>query len=178
VESCGGVFATTVEAIENLAIPDVKESKWYASYRGMLSLGDFNKNPDTALFIDVERYFKTKVARPPGASSYTTRSTVGGEPSGQSSHTVEGDTEMPDAPDLAQVRSNFVYKVNDPSWVGGKRDVDRSELSRGYLYGSTAVPISAEDENVTKLETVQGFEIIGFIPSDKASPQRVAENIC
>jgi ATP-dependent DNA helicase 2 subunit 2 len=82
---------------------------------------------------------------------------------------------MRDAPDLAQVRSNIEYKVNDPTWPGGKRDVERDELSRGYLYGSTAVPISTEDENVTKLETVQSFEIIGFIPSDKVSPLRVVE---
>lgn len=153
----------------------MKETKPYASYRGKLSLGDYNKNPDTALFIDVERYFKTKAARPPGASSFTT--VVGGQPSGQSSHTVEGDTEMKDASELAQVRSNFEYKVNDPSQAGGKRDVDRSELSRGYLYGSTAVPISTEDENVTKLETIHSFEIIGFIPSDKVSLLRVSTKL-
>ncbi|TVY78109.1 ATP-dependent DNA helicase II subunit [Lachnellula suecica] len=169
VESCTkGLFATTAEALESRSTPEVKVSKPYKSFAGRLSLGDYKYHPDTALYIDVQRYFRTKQAKPVGASSFVTRSDTGnGQPSGQSSHTVADDTEMTDAPDLSAVRNTFGYQVNDPTLPGGKRDVAREELAKGYLYGSTAVAISESEENVAKLDTFESFEIIGFIPSDK-----------
>jgi ATP-dependent DNA helicase 2 subunit 2 len=89
----------------------------------------------------------------------------------QSSHTLNSDTLMTDAPTagdgLSAVRSAFTYKINDASAPGGKRDVPRDELAKGYEYGRTAVPISQDEENVTKLETKQSFTIIGFVPSDQ-----------
>ncbi|TVY18689.1 ATP-dependent DNA helicase II subunit 2 [Lachnellula arida] len=162
VESCkNGTFATMAEVLESLAEPVVKVTRPYCNYRGKLSLGDYNKYPDTAAYIDVERYFKTHQARPPGASSFVNKTSVSnGEASGQ-------DTEMTDAPDLSAVKSGIRYQISDPSAPGGKQDVNREELSKAYYYGSTAVPISASEENVTKLETNQSFEIIGFIPNDK-----------
>jgi len=146
----------------------VKVTRPYSSYEGRLCLGDYNTYPDTALYIDVKRYFKTHQAKPVTASSFVTRSSVGnGEASGQSSHTIPGDTEMTDAPDLSAVKNEITYQINDPSGPGGKRDLDREDLAKGYLYGSTAVPINISEENVTKLETSRNFEIIGFIHSDK-----------
>jgi ATP-dependent DNA helicase 2 subunit 2 len=71
------------------------------------------------------------------------------------------------ANDLTSVKSTRTYRVNDPNAPGGRRDVDREVLARGYEYGSTAVPISESEENVTNFETKQSFSIIGFIPSDK-----------
>ena len=77
-------------------------------------------------------------------------------------------TEAPaTANDLTSVKSTRTYRVNDPTAPGGRRDVDREVLARGYEYGSTAVPISESEENVTNFETKQSFSIIGFIPSDK-----------
>lgn len=69
--------------------------------------------------------------------------------------------------DLSAVRNARSYKINDPSAPGGKKDVDREELAKGYEYGRTAIPISEAEENVTKLETFSSFEIVGFIPNDK-----------
>lgn len=65
---------------------------------------------------------------------------------------------------LTSVRSARSYQVKDDEAPGGKRDVDREELAKGYAYGSTAVPIAESEWNVTKLETQAGFEIVGFIP--------------
>ncbi|TVY31768.1 ATP-dependent DNA helicase II subunit [Lachnellula subtilissima] len=162
VESCkDGKFATMAEVLESFAEPEVKVPRPYCSYRGRLSLGDYNKYADTAAYIDVVRYFKTHQAKPPGASSFVNKTSVSnGEASAQ-------DTEMTDAPDLSAVKNSTTYQVFDPSAPGGKRDINREELSKAYYYGSTAVPISASEENVTKLETVQSFEIIGFIHNDK-----------
>jgi len=150
----------------------VKVPRPYSTYEGRLSLGDFEKYPETAIFIDVKRCFKTKLAKPVSASSFVTAKSVGNSVSStQSPHTVSGDVDMPDAPptngDLSAIRNARTYKVNDPTGPGGKRDVEREDLARGYEYGRTAVPISESDENVTKLETFQSFSIIGFIPNDK-----------
>ena len=126
---------------------------------------------DTALCIDVERYPRTMVRRPLTASRFVQRSDhSNAAASAQSSSTV-----LPDADDaggnipqdhdsLTAVRSTRTYQVVDEGAPGGKRDVDRDGLAKGYEYGRTAVHISESDENVTKLETQAGLEIIGFIP--------------
>lgn len=159
------MIGTAAEAIQSLSTPKVKTTRIYkGGYKGKLSLGDYKKYPDTALYIDVERYFRTKQAKPVGASSFVNQSN--GEPSGQSSHTMN-DVEMTDALDLSAVKSAFTYTVKDPSGPGGKKHVERDELAKGYMYGSTAVPINESEENVTKLETFQSFEIIGFIHKEK-----------
>jgi ATP-dependent DNA helicase 2 subunit 2 len=120
------------------------------------------------MYIDVKRFFNIQVAKPVSAKSFATKAPMA---STQSSNTLNGDVEMTDAPangnDLTAVRSTRGYKVNDPSAVGGRRDISHEELARGYEYGSTAVHISESDENVTNFETRQSFSIIGFIPSDK-----------
>lgn len=148
----------------------VKVPRPYSNYKGKLVLGDPEKYPETALVIDVERYFKTHIAKPVSAGSYISRTSNGnGEGSAQSSHTVDGNIDMTDVPTasdgLSAVRSAFTYKVNDPSAPGGKRDVDREELEKGFEYGRTAVPMNEGDYREAKLPTVKSFSIIGFVPS-------------
>jgi ATP-dependent DNA helicase 2 subunit 2 len=168
------IFGTAAEAIANLAIPEIKPTRPYSTYKGRLTLGDPQKYKSTAMFIDVERYFKTHIAKPVSAKSFVTKPSMA---STQSSSTLNGDVEMTDTPsngdDLLVVRSSRAYKVNDPSAPGGRRDVAQEELARGYEYGRTTVHISESDENVTNFETIQSFSIIGFIPSDKVCDLRL-----
>jgi ATP-dependent DNA helicase 2 subunit 2 len=174
VEMCDGTYGTAAAAIDYLSTPEVKTTRPYSSYRGKLSLGDWQKYEETALYIDVIRYFKTKQRKPDSASNFVSRSTNGAA-SGQSSHTLGGDVEMADAPpsgsDFAAVKNERKYTVNAvgsyPDVIDGKKLVERDELAKGYLYGRTAVPISESEENITKLETFSEFTIIGFIPWDK-----------
>lgn len=143
------------------------------SYKGQLTLGDPEKYP-TALCIDVERTPKTAIRRPLTASRFVQRlDNANGASSVQSSATV-----LPDADDaepggginnLAAVRGSRIYQVIDESAPSGKKEVDRESLAKGYEYGRTAVHISESDENVTKLETQAGLEIIGFIPWSSVS---------
>ncbi|KAL8873132.1 MAG: hypothetical protein Q9174_001348 [Haloplaca sp. 1 TL-2023] len=165
-DSCGGVIGTLQQAVDELGMPRLKSTRPVPSYKGHLSLGD-TAACDTALAIDVERYPRTMVRRPMAASSYVQRSDPS-ENGTQSTATVvaDGDTEMQDAvaSDLTNVKNSRVYRVLDEGAPGGKRDVDRDELAKGFEYGRTAVHISATDENVTKLETQASLEIIGFIP--------------
>lgn len=189
-ESCqNSTFGTAALAIEYLANPTARVPKAFKQYEGRLGkhlfmchqihcshslsgLGDFTRYPDSAIFIDVQRYFRTKIAKAPSASSFVSRAaTANGDGSAESSNTAQGDTEMTDAPDLSAVKSSRTYHVVDPSAQGGKLDVQRDQLAKGYYYGSTAVPFGEDDENVTRFESLESFSIIGFIPNDKVSRQ-------
>jgi ATP-dependent DNA helicase 2 subunit 2 len=161
-------FGTAAEAIEDTMIPRIKQSRPYKTYTGQLTLGDPEKYL-TAMSIDVERYFRTHKALPSSASSFVIRSDLSNGEAGISTlddDVTMGGTSGPES-GLAAVKTARTYKVNDESAPGGKRDVDRDELARGYEYGRTAVHIAESDENVTRLETVQSFTIIGFIPCEK-----------
>ncbi|KAI9645932.1 ATP-dependent DNA helicase yku80 [Ciborinia camelliae] len=155
-ESCtDGMFATAEEAIEAIATPVVKVTREYKTYEGPLTLGDPKKYPETAVSIDVARYFRTHQAKPPSARSYVDRMIDGSI-----------DVEMPDTGGFTSVRQSRTYKVNDPTAPGGKRDVERDALEKGFEYGSSIVPINQSDENVTKLQALKDFSIIGFVPID------------
>jgi ATP-dependent DNA helicase 2 subunit 2 len=130
------------------------------SFKGFLSLGDASKY-ETALRIPVERYFRTYVAKPPSASSFAMRS--GGQQeteAGAGQSTSGGEA-------LTTIRTSRTYQINDESAPGGKVDVERDDLAKGYEYGRTAVHISQTDENITTLETFAGMEIIGFVQMNK-----------
>ena len=168
-EKCNGVFGTMAQAVEELDIPRLKTTKPVHSYRGTLVLGD-PKEYDTALSIDVERFPRTMIAKPPSASAFVLRSD-GGEPT-QSTGTVVADGEENEAAQrngntLTNVRSAYSYTVADADAPGGKKDVARDDLAKGYEYGRTVVPISESDENITKLESEAAMEIVGFVPKDK-----------
>ena len=94
------------------------------------------------------------------------KSDMAGE-SAQSSNTADVEMGGTDGTGLTSVKTARTYRVNDETAPGGKRDVEREDLAKGYEYGRTAVHISESDENVTKLETLKSFSIIGFIPNDK-----------
>ncbi|KAA8568722.1 hypothetical protein EYC84_007721 [Monilinia fructicola] len=155
-ENCSdGMFATTEEAIKALATPVIKVTREYKTFEGLLTLGDPVKYPETAVSIDVARYFKTHQAKPVSARSFVDR-------------IIDGpiEVDLPYSGDLTSVRQARTYQVNDPTAPGGKKDVEREALERGYEYGSSIVPINPSDENVTKLQALKDFSIIGFIPND------------
>ncbi|CAH0049125.1 unnamed protein product [Clonostachys solani] len=156
-----GVFASIGEAIDQLDTPRVKSVKPYKTYDGSLTLGDPEKFP-AAMNINVERYFKTHLARPLAASTVVVKPEQGGS---QSTETVDGgDME---GIEFSAVKQNRSYKVNDADAPGGKRDVEFESLAKGFEYGRTAVHISESEHNITKLESVKSFTIIGFIPWNK-----------
>lgn len=170
VEDCDGVYGTLAQAIAELDTPRVKVVRGIPSFRGELKLGDPTKY-DTALRIQVERYYRTYVARPPTASSFV----ISSEQSQASPETLESQKSI-DA-NLTSVRNIRTYHVDDPSAVGGKRELEREELAKGYEYGRTAVHISESDENITKLETSAALELIGFIQADKVGFFPIASSI-
>ncbi|KAF3490890.1 uncharacterized protein GIQ15_00407 [Arthroderma uncinatum] len=165
---CDGVYGTLEQAISELDSPRVKIVRGTPSFKGDLRLGNPDEY-DSALTIQVERYYRTYPARPPAASSFV----LSGAPpeaqeSGKSSVTLnntEPDGGKGNTSELTSVRNARAYQVPDEGVVGGKRDVEREDLAKGYEYGRTAVHISESDENITKLETKAALELIGFIPT-------------
>ncbi|KAI2642645.1 Ku70/Ku80 N-terminal alpha/beta domain-containing protein [Xylaria nigripes] len=170
VEKSDGLYGTMAEAVLELETPRVKSIRPYKTYDGLLTLG----NPDVhanAMSINVERYFKTHKATIPPASRVVIKNGVNDAPS--SAVDTTGGDEMQGvefAPNFAAVKDARTYKVNDPDAPGGKRDVSRDELARGYEYGRTAVYISESDYNITKIETKKCFSIVGFINQEKYEP--------
>ncbi|CAK7230227.1 ATP-dependent DNA helicase yku80 [Sporothrix curviconia] len=166
-----GVLGTLAEAIDEIQKPNVKVTRPYKTYDGPLTLGD-PKTFDGALSINIERYFLTKSASPPSATTVIVRS-GSAEDGTQSTHTVGGteDVEMANA-DFAAVKNERVYTVDDPTRLGGKREVEFEDLDKGYEYGRTAVHISTSDANITQLQTEKGFSILGFVTraNNKAQP--------
>lgn len=150
VELSEGEFGTMQEAIDGLSRPQIKPVRPTPTYRGRLCLGD-PENYDTALSIDVERYFKTAVRRPPTATAFVVR---------------DGDPDDEEEDGLASVHTRYTYKIKDENSADGTKDVEREELAKGYEYGRTAVAISETEQNITKLETQMNYEILGFIPAE------------
>ena len=171
VEDCDGVFGTMQQAIEELGTPRLKMTRPVPSYKGQITLGD-PEHYDSALCIDVERYPKVMIRRPLSASQYVQRTDLSNDhTSNQSSATIlpDGDGRESGIPGvdpngLTSVKNARTYQVIDEDAPGGKRDVSRDDLAKGYEFGRTAVHISESDLNVTKLETQAGLEIIGFVP--------------
>jgi ATP-dependent DNA helicase 2 subunit 2 len=114
--------------------------------------------------IAVERYFKTKLAHPPSASTVVVKSEHNGGPSRSQAPEADEMEGVEATVDFSGVKQVRTYRVNDPDAPGGKKDVEFESLSKGYMYGRTVVPISESDQNITKLETKKSFGIIGFIP--------------
>lgn len=129
-------------------------------------LGDPENKYGNTMFIDVERYPRTSIRKPPTASSYVRHTGEAQSSTAMGSDMLE-DATTGDA--LASMKTNRTYQVDDPEAPGGKREVQFDELAKGYEYGSTAVPISDSDWSVLKIETKAGLEIIGFIDSDQVN---------
>ncbi|KAJ4229891.1 ATP-dependent DNA helicase yku80 [Fusarium solani] len=173
VDECqNGVFATIAEAIDELDTPRIKSMKPYKTYDGTLTLGDPDRFP-SAMKINVERYFKTHLARPLTASTVVVKSEGTGS---ESTQAVEGD-EM-EGVEFSAVRQARSYKVNDPDAPGGKRDVEFEDLAKGFEYGRTAVHISESEHNITKIEAQKSFSIVGFIPCSKYEPFLNLGEVC
>ena len=171
-DDCDGVFGTLAQAIEELGIPRLKTTRPVPLYKDQLTLGEPNLYPETAMCIDVERYPRTMIRKPPSASLFVQRSNLShGANSAQSSATILGGDEdhkaasfVSDPNGLTTVRNSRTYQIADESAPGRKIDVEREELAKGYEYGRTAVAISQSEENITKLETEAMLGIVGFIP--------------
>ena len=160
-EECGGKFGTMQEALDWLSIPRVKTIRPMTTYKGQLQLGD-PENDEILLSIDVERYPKVMLAKPPTASSFVLRQ--------------DGSSQANGMEVVHNLRNYIVDHKDHPNAdAEGKLDVAREDLAKGFQYGRTAVHMAASDENITKMETEQGYQIIGFVPLENVERYMILE---
>ena len=180
-DECEGVFGTMQQAIDELGIPRIKPVRPTPSYKGQLTIGNPDEY-DSAMVVDVERYPRVMIRKPQTASNFVQRAgSINGTGSEQSSTTIlpdahEADMEITN--DLTGVHQQRTYHVTDESALGGRRDVQREDLAKGYEYGRTAVHISESDQNVTKLETQASLDVIGFVPWSNVCPSIPFRSLC
>lgn len=165
-DDCGGNFGTLSQAVSELGIPRIKSVKPVPSYKGILTLGN-PEDYDTAMSIEVERFPKTMVASIPSASQFVIRKDLASQEATHSTATLPDGEVGGNNDGLTAARPARTYQIEDENAPGGKRDVERDELAKGYEYGRTAVHISESDQNVTMYETTQGLDIVGFIDKDQ-----------
>lgn len=120
--------------------------------------------------IDVERYPRTMIAKPMSASSFVPKIKENEEDPGEGpSETAPVDKVGLSGSKYQAVRMERAYLVDDEEAEGGKKEVERDELEKGYLYGRSVVPISSTDESITTLETQPSLQILGFVPRQGVS---------
>lgn len=168
-ENSNGNYGTMAYAVSELGLPRLTQPTPTSLYKGALTLGDPTKY-ETAMSIQVERYAKVRIAKAPTASSFVVKTGAGTQAgsSTQTSATMQnGNSQAPADDNLTSVKYARTYTVDDPDQPGGKRELEREELARGFEYGRTAVPMEREDEKVTKLETFASFDIVGFVAASE-----------
>jgi ATP-dependent DNA helicase 2 subunit 2 len=158
------------KGVADLETPIMKTVRTRVGYKGILTLGNPQEYEETALCIQVERYARIMVTKPPTASRYVDTAkyaTEGtGEASAESSSTLQHDLPGESNNDgISGVKNTRVYQVDDDKAPGGKREVAKEELEKGYEYGRTAVHISESDSNIVTLETDASLSICGFVPA-------------
>ena len=169
VESCNGVIGTLAQAVDELGMPRLKSTKPTASYKNNgLSLGDAEKYSG-AFKIEVERYPRVMIRKPPTASSFVDRppppQAMNGA-NGRSGPSADPDAMDqdggPGAPDgLTGVKTEKHYEILDGPRKGEK--VPQSQLEKGYEYGRTAVHISDSDRSLLDLDSKASLQVIGFV---------------
>ena len=110
------------------------------------------------------------IAKPIRASNFVQKSKPEGTESGEGPSVRHEIKEAEDDKKMSYVKNERTYLVKDETEEGGKKEVDRGELEKGYMYGRAVVPISGTDESITILETDPRYEILGFIPRQGVNP--------
>ncbi|KAF1816526.1 ATP-dependent DNA helicase II subunit 2 [Eremomyces bilateralis CBS 781.70] len=166
-DACDGVYGTMAQAISEMAVPRVKSVRPVPSFKGWLTLGDPDKY-DSAMVIDVERYPRVMVAPAPRASQHVIKTGIDldATQTGESA-TLEGEGTGSLGEGISAIKQARSYQVEDNEAPGGKRDVDKDDLAKGYEYGRTAVHIDESDMNIVKLETKARLDVIGFVAQEQ-----------
>jgi len=148
-----------IQAVDEMGEPRTKKTRPIASYKGSLTIGDREQYPDTFLSIDVERYPRIMVAKAPSATSFVGSSRRGDDENEAGPSTQNNSTSS----HLQKIQQTRTYQVDDESAPGGKIEIEREEMAKGYMYGRTIVPISASDAEIVVFETEASLQILSFM---------------
>lgn len=159
-----GKIGTLKEATDELKIPRLRLPRSAPTFKGKLRLGD-SESYDSAMEIDVERYGKVMVQHPQPARKITIKNEDAMDSASSQTQGVNGEKND----DSTLVYQTTLYEIKDEKAPGGKRDVERDDLSKGYTYGRSVVHVDPADEDQIKFETTSGLDIMGFVPRGNVS---------
>lgn len=163
----GGSCRNISALVSKLGIPFVKTVRPFRSYRGTLTIGWTDKLEEATISINVEQFACVMPAKPLTEKQFAGRKDEGADGTGQSSITMQESGDVQESEGLAAVKRTRAYQVDDPSAPGGKRDVEKDDLEKGFEYGRTAVHVNADDMSLVQLETSPGLEVVGFVAQEK-----------
>lgn len=156
-------FATMAEVISAMENPRIKPVRPVTTFRGILSIGDEEKFGNS-IQMAVERYPKTKQAKVPSASKFSTASETKSIIASASQGYRSDQAQSEDIKATHQVVPSRTYKLQD-----GEELEDRSQLEKGYSYGKTIVPVTKADEDFLQFESKAGLQILGFLDAGAVS---------
>ncbi|KAJ8098848.1 SPOC like C-terminal domain-containing protein [Lipomyces tetrasporus] len=152
------VFAPFADVLRDLEIPHVRKVRSTNSYNGTLTIGDPNQFNDS-LVIPVERFAYVKKASPISSVAYT-----------------KSKGTSPTRPTTTRLGRKVKYEITaskepeDSKKGKNVREVEKGDLKKGYRYGASVVPLSAEEEDNLRFLTITSLDIIGFVPFDTIGP--------
>lgn len=147
--------------------PEIRKVKSVATYRGSLTLGNLNDNPENTMAIDVERYIYVQAAPIPSSKSYREAT---------SDENKQEEKEKPPPAPLEWDTKYFVTidseKTEDDKETTKKETIEvlKGDLQKGYKYGKSIVPFKDDELDSLRYESAQGMEIIGFISMTELKP--------
>ncbi|KAK9235337.1 SPOC like C-terminal domain-containing protein [Lipomyces kononenkoae] len=155
------IIAPFAEVLSDLEIPHVRKVRSTNSYNGTLTIGDPNQFDDS-LVIPVERFAYVKAAAKINSVAYIKPKANEPTSSNRRATTTVGRKIKYDI-DLSKGSSESGTKKE-------VQQVNKEDLKKGYRYGASVVPLSAEEEESLRFRTTAALDIIGFVPFDTVKP--------
>lgn len=167
------------KALEEINAFRTKEVRPTPSFRGYLTLGDVQKDPETALSISVTMYTRTYQRKPETAAKVSALG-LAGPTTGEEeirNHGVTVDKIYKKQHRGNDKAANTGNNDNnngegtsaDAMDTSGHEDVEVSpdSLERAFWFGKSAVVIRQDIEEYMRLKTTPGMAIMGFLDESK-----------
>ncbi|RHZ85510.1 hypothetical protein Glove_65g19 [Diversispora epigaea] len=137
------------ETLRQLSKPYIRPVRPTPVYKGTLTLGDAENNPQSSLMISIEMYNRTTKAKPTNTKKY---SSVAEASANNDKKTFEVNIS----------KSFYVSNLNNEAV-----EVPSDELNKAYLLGKTYVPVDELNEGIFNLTTKDSMQIICFLKASE-----------
>ncbi|KAF2668511.1 SPOC domain-like protein [Microthyrium microscopicum] len=171
VLEASGTMTPVYKAVSELGIPSHRTVRAVTTYKGTLTIGHIGKFEEQSMKIEIQQWPLIMPATAQSAKTFLVqREDKEGEHAGgsaESSATLQQSAPKEGEETLLPSKRTYGKQIEDPTAPGGKIDVDKEQLEKGYVYGRTAVHIGTDDMGVVNLDTEAGLEVVGFVARDK-----------
>ncbi|CAG8459083.1 11094_t:CDS:10 [Diversispora eburnea] len=147
------------ETLRQLSKPYIRPVRPTPVYKGTLTLGDAENNPQTFLMISIEMYNRTTKAKPTNTKKY---SSVAEASANNDKKTFEVNIS----------KSFYVSNLNNEAV-----EVPLDELNKAYLLGKTYVPVDELNEGIFNLSTKDSMQIICFLKASEFPRKYFMSNV-